>query len=60
METMGIKPSEYSYNILTLNYAKKRDIDMVIKLQQESLDKYKLIPNKFTYNNLLVCYAKMN
>lgn len=32
METMGIKPTEYSYNLLTLNFAKKRDIDMVIKL----------------------------
>ena len=60
METMGIKPSEHSYNILTLNFAKKRDIDMVMKLQQESLEKYKLLPNKYTYNNLLVCYSKMN
>jgi len=32
METMGIAPSEKSYNILTLSFAKKRDIEMVMKL----------------------------
>ena len=32
METMGIRPTEYSYNQLVLNFAKKRDLDMVMKL----------------------------
>lgn len=40
METMAITPTEYSYNLLVLNFAKKRDLEMVLKLQQESIDKY--------------------
>ena len=33
---------------------------MVEKLNQEAIDKYGLKPTKFRYNNLMVCYAKMN
>ena len=57
---MSIKPNEYTYNQLVLNFAKKRDLDMVMKLNKEALDKYGIIPNKFSYNNLMLCYAKMN
>ena len=33
---------------------------MVEKLNQEAIDKYKIKPSKYRYNNLMVCYAKMN
>ena len=40
METMGIKPTDHTYNQLMLSFAKNRDIDMVLKLNQEATDKY--------------------
>jgi pentatricopeptide repeat protein len=33
---------------------------MVMSLNKEALEKYGIIPNKFSYNNLLICYAKSN
>jgi hypothetical protein len=45
---------------LMLNFAKKRDLEMVEKLNQEAIDKYGIKPSKYRYNNLMVCYAKMN
>lgn len=33
---------------------------MVIKLNQEAIDKYGILPSKYRYNNLMVCYAKQN
>jgi len=43
-----------------LNFAKNRNIDMVLKLNKEAISKYDLPPSKFRYNNLVLCYAKMN
>jgi hypothetical protein len=60
MEAMGIQPTDYTYNQLMLNFAKKRDLEMVEKLNQEAIDKYGIKPSKYRYNNLMVCYAKMN
>ena len=57
---MSIKPNEYTYNQLVLNFAKKKDLAMVNQLNKEAMDKYGIIPNKYSYNNLLLCYTKMN
>ena len=57
---MSIKPNEYTYNQLVLNFAKKKDLAMVNQLNKEAMEKYGIIPNKYSYNNLLLCYAKMN
>lgn len=43
-----------------LNFAKNRDLPMVLKLEQEAVNKYGLPPSKYRYNNLVLCYAKMN
>lgn len=43
-----------------LSFAKNRDLEAVEKINQEAIDKYKIYPSKFRYNNLLLCYAKMN
>jgi hypothetical protein len=60
MEAMGIRPTDHSYNYLMLNFAKNRDIKSVLKLNQEAIDKYGLQPSKYRYNNIVLCYAKMN
>jgi len=60
MEAMNIKPDMYSYNHLVLNFAKNKDLEMVEKLDKEAFTKYKIPRNKFTYNNILLCYAKLN
>lgn len=60
METMGLKPNDHTYNYLMLSFAKNRDLEMVEKINQEAIDKYKIFPSKHRYNNLLLCYAKMN
>ena len=33
---------------------------MVLKLNEEATEKYSLKASKYRYNNLMVCYAKMN
>jgi hypothetical protein len=43
-----------------LCYAKNKDIEMVEKLNEEAIDKYGLKPSKYRYNNLMLCYAKLN
>jgi hypothetical protein len=60
METMGIKPNDMTYNYLMLNFAKNKDIEMVLKLEKEAVEKYELMPSKYRYNNLILCYAKLN
>ena len=60
MEQMGIRPNDTAYNYLMLNFAKDKDLAMVLKLEKEAVDKYSLPPSKFRYNNLVLCYAKMN
>lgn len=57
---MGIIPTDHTYNQLMINFAKKWDIEMVEKLNQEAIDKYGIKPSKYRYNNLMVCYAKLN
>ena len=59
MEQMGIEPTDKSYNLLMLNFAKNKDLEMVEKLNQEAIEKYDLLPSKHRYNNILLCYAKM-
>lgn len=56
---MGIEPNDASYNLLMLNFAKNRDLEMVEKLNQEAEKKYDIVPSKHRYNNLMLCYAKM-
>lgn len=41
-------------------FARNRDIAMVESLNQEAIDKYGLPPSKFRYNNLVLCYAKLD
>lgn len=60
MEAMNIRPTEFTYNQLILNFAKNRNLEMVLKLSDEAKEKYGLIPSKYSYNNILVCYAKRN
>ena len=60
MESMKIRPTDHTYNQLMLNFAKKRDIEMVEKLNDEAIEKYGIMPSKYRYNNLMLCYAKMN
>ena len=60
MEAMGIKPTDHTYNQLMLSFAKNRDIEMVVKLNEEATQKHQLKPSKYRFNNLMVCYAKLN
>ena len=55
---MGIRPTDFTYNHLMLNFARSRNQEMVQKLNQEAVDKYGIQPSKHRYNNLMVCYAK--
>lgn len=45
METLGIKPNDESYNQIMTAYAKVKDVEMVEKLNQEAIDKYKILPS---------------
>jgi pentatricopeptide repeat protein len=40
MEAMNIMPTDHTYNQLMLCFAKKGDIQTVLKLNQEAIDKY--------------------
>lgn len=60
METMGIVPNDETYNHLMTAFARARDIDMVEKINQEAITKYKLLPSKFRYNALILAYCKSN
>jgi hypothetical protein len=39
-------------------FAKNRDIEMVEKLNQEAIDKYKLPPSIYRMNALILAYGK--
>ena len=41
-------------------FARNRNLEMVETLNQEAIDKYSIMPSKFRYNNLLMCYSKMD
>ena len=60
MEEMDIKPTGFTYNQLILNFAKNKNLDMVMSLMKEAEEKYSIMPGKYIYNNLLLCYAKLN
>lgn len=60
METMEIRPDDTTYNQLMLVYAKKKDIDMVEKLNKEAVTKYGLLPSVQRYNALIMVHAKAN
>ena len=60
MESMGIRPTDHTYNQLMAGFARNRNLEMVETLNQEAIDKYSIMPSKFRYNNLLMCYAKMD
>ena len=40
MEAMGIRPTDHTYNQLMLNFAKNRNMPMVLKVNKEAIDKY--------------------
>lgn len=42
---MGIKPDDESYNHLMTAYAKTKNVEMVEKLNEEAIKKYKLPPS---------------
>lgn len=60
MEKMGIRPTDHTYNQLMAGFARNRDIDMVESLNKEAVEKYGLPPSKFRFNNLVLCYTKLN
>ena len=60
MEAMEIAPTTFTYNQLILNFAKTKNMDMVMSLMKEMESKYDILPCKYTYNNMILCYAKMN
>lgn len=41
-------------------FAKMKNIDMVEKLNQEAITKYKLLPSKHRFNALILAYCKSN
>jgi len=60
MEAMNIQPTDNAYNQLMRGFARRRDLTMVEKLNEEATTKYGILPSKHRYNNLMLCYAKMN
>jgi pentatricopeptide repeat protein len=44
MEDKGIKPNDFTYNQLIITFGKKRDLQMVEQMYQESVQKYKIKP----------------
>jgi pentatricopeptide repeat protein len=60
MEAMEIKPDNFTYNQLMINFRRKKDFDMVGKLYLESVNKHGIKPDKITYGELMNCYKNMN
>lgn len=60
MESMNIEPTGRTYTQLIRCFARNRDLKMVEALNEEALLKYGILPTKHGYNNLVLCYAKMN
>ena len=60
MESMDIRPTDHTYTQLMAGYARDKNLEMVEKMNTEAIEKYGIKPSKYRYNNLVLCYAKMN
>jgi len=58
METLGIKPTDETYNQVMTAYAKNRDVEMVERLNEEAINKYGIMPSVSRYNALILALAK--
>ncbi len=58
METLGLKPTDETYNQVMTAFAKNRDVAMVEQLNQEAIVKHGLKPSKYRLNALILAYCK--
>ena len=60
MLALNIKPTDHIFTQLMLAYAKVRNLDKVLELNEEAIDKYGLkVPSLPRFNSILLAYTRV-
>jgi len=59
MLTLGIKPSDQVFTQLMLAFAKTKNLQKVLELEDQARNKYGILPSVHRLNSVLLAYAKV-